>query len=188
VKSSRAQIISTATVVLLSTISLFANLVVGQHYPLSFVDVDGNTISIADGHFTTLVVTTQAGIDKTRTVGDRIPDFCLGNPTYRMITVLVFEKEHSKPTRAILSALMRRRLDSEGHRLQNRYDKLKIAQNARRDVSAVADFGGAISKQLDLMPGAGLFQIFVFGKNGELIKRWEDLPNADELSSALKQN
>lgn len=171
-----------------SVVSLFADLVVGQSYPLSFVDVDGNTISIADGHFTTVVVTTQAGIDKTRTVGDRIPDFCLGNPTYRMITILVFEKEHSRPTRAILSSLMRHRLNSEGHRLQNRYDKLKIAKNARRDVSAVADFGGPIAKQLDLKPGPGLFHIFAFGKKGELIKQWEDLPTADELSVALKQN
>lgn len=169
-------------------VSVFADLVVGQPYPLSFVDVDGNTISIADGHFTTVVATTQAGIDKTHVVGDRIPDFCLGNPAYRMITILVFEKEHSKPTRAILGALMRHRLDSEGHRLQNRYDKLKIAQNARRDVSAVADFGGPIAKQLDLKPVAGLFHIFVFGKKGELIKQWEDVPTADELSSALRQN
>ena len=187
-KSSRAQIISTAGVVFLSTLSLFADPVAGQHSSLSFVDVDGNTISTADGHVTTVVVTTQAGIDKTRAVGDRIPDFCLANPTYRMITVVVFEKDHSKPTRAILSSLIRHRLDSEGHRLQSRYDKLKIAQNARRDVSAVADFGGAIAKQLDLKLDAGLFHVFVFGKKGELVKQWEDVPAADELSAALMQN
>jgi hypothetical protein len=168
--------------------SIFADAVVGQNYSLSFVDVDGNSLSTADGHITTVVLTSQSGIDKTRVVGDQTPDFCLGNPTYRMITVLVFEKEHTKPTRMVLSALMRHRLNSEGHRLQNRYNKLKIARDARRDVSAVADFGGAIAKQLGLAPGGGLFHIFVFGKKGELIKQWEDVPSADELSTALKQD
>ncbi len=85
----------------------------------------------------------------------------------------------------ILNSLMRHRLDSESHRLQNRYDKLKIVRDARHDVSAVADFEGAIAKQLDLAPGGSLFHIFVFGKKGELIKQWEDVPAADELSAAL---
>ncbi len=159
-----------------------------QNFSLNLVDVDGNTLSTADGRVTIIVLTTQAGIDKARAVGDRTPEFCLGNPEYRMITVLVFEKKHTKPTRMILSSLIRRRLDSEGHRLQNRYDKLKIARNARRDVSAVADFDGTIAKQLGMEPGAGLFQIFVLGKNGELIKQWSDVPSADDFSAALKQN
>jgi len=105
-----------------------------------------------------------------------------------MITVVVFEKNHSKPARLILSAIMRRRLESEGHRLQDRYDKLKIARNARRDVSAVPDFDGTIARQLGMEPGAGLFHIFVFGKNGNPIKEWSDVPPAGEFSAALKQN
>src|SRR6059058_865068 len=152
-----------ALLLLLWTISESAP---GQNDSLKLVDVDGNTFSTADGHITILVLTTQAGIDKARAAGDRTPDFCLGNPAYRMITVVVFEKNHSKPARLILGAIMRRRLDSEGHRLQNRYDKLKIARNARGDVSAVPDFDGTIARQLSMEPGAGLFHIFVFGKNG----------------------
>lgn len=158
----------------------------GQNYSLNLADVDGNTFSTADGHVTILVLTTQAGIDKARAVGDRTPDFCLGNPAYRMITVLAFEKRHSKPTQMIFSALVRRRLDSEGHRLQNRYDKLKITGDARRNVLAVTDFDGTITKQLGMEPAAGLFHIFVFGKNGELLKQWSDVPTAEDLSAALK--
>lgn len=170
---------------LVSASTIFADLATGQTYSFDLVDVDGNKFSTGDGHITTIVLTTQAGIDKARVVGDRIPDMCLGNPTYRMITVLVFEKKHSKPTRMILASLMRHRLDSEGHRLQNRYNKLQIMRDARHDVSAVADFDGAIARQLGSEPGAGLFQVFVFGKNGELIKQWSDVPTDPELSSAL---
>jgi hypothetical protein len=168
--------------------SLGADVIAAETYRLAFTDVDGNSFSTADGHVTTVVLTTQAGVDKARLVGDRIPDFCLGNTTYRMITVLVFEKKHSKPTQVILRALMRRRLDAEGHRLQTRYDNLKIAQAARPNVSAVADFDGMIANQLGCQPAADLFRVFVLGKNGELINEWTDVPSAEELSFALKRD
>lgn len=168
--------------------SIFAQLKAGDKYQINFTNVDSNTLSTADGHISTVVLTTQAGIDKARAVGDRTPDSCLGNPLYRMITVLVFEKKHSKPTRMILGALMRHRLDAEGRRLQDRYDKLKIARDARRDVFAVADFDGAIATQLGSQPGAGLFHVFVFGRTGELLKQWNDVPSAEELAAVLKQD
>ena len=167
-------------------ISIFADLTVGQTYRVGFVDVDGNSLSTADGRITTIVLTTQAGIGRAHAVGDRTPDLCLGNPTYRMITVLVFETKHTKPTRFVLTSVMRHRLDSEGHRLQDRYDKLKIARDARRDLSCVADFDGAIARQLGSEPGSALFHVLIFGKNGELLKQWNDVPTTEELSAALK--
>ena len=188
VKCSGAQILFAFAVLSVASISTFADLNVGQNYDLRFVDVDGNALSTADGRFTTLVLTSRSGTDKARTVGDHIPDFCLGNPGYRMITVVVFEKKHTKPTQALLSALIRRRLDSEGHRLQNRYDRMKIALDARRNVLAVADFDGVIARQLGSEPGADLFRVFVFGKTGKLIKQWSDVPAAEDLTAALTEN
>ena len=162
----------------------FADLTLG----VGLTDVDGNTFSTSDGHVTLIVLTTQSGTNKAHLVADRTPDFCLGNPEYRMITVLIFEKKHSRPARMIFASLMRRRLDFEGLRLQSRYDKLKISRPARGDVSAVADFDGNTAKELGIEPAAGVFQVFVFGKRGELVKSWSDVPPADELSAALKQN
>jgi hypothetical protein len=182
------RLILVAGAIYIASISVPAELTVGQVYRVNLVDVDGNSFSTADSHITTLVMTTQSGVDKARVVGDRIPNFCLGNPTYRMITVVVFGKNHSKLTRMLLSSLIRRRLDSEGHRLQDRYDKLKISRNARLDVSAVADFDGAITTQLGSQPAAGLFHVFVFGRSGELVKQWDEAPTVDELTVALKQN
>jgi hypothetical protein len=167
-------------------ISIFADLTIGQNYRITCVDVDGDTLSTADGRITTVALATQSGIDKARLVGDRSPDFCLGNPAFRMITVLAFEKKHSKPIRLLMSAVMRHRLDGVGRRLQVRYDKLKIARDARRDVFCVADFDGAITRQLGSQFSPDLFRVFVFGKNGELIKQWSDVPSADELAAVLK--
>jgi hypothetical protein len=177
-----------AAVFFASSMSIFAQLKLGDKYQINFTDADGNALSTADGHVTTVVLTTQAGIDKARAVGDRTPDSYLGNSLYRMITVLVFEKKHSKPVRMILSSLVRHRLDAEGQRLQARYDKLRIARDARRDVFAVADFDGAIVTQLGSQPCAGLFHVFVFGRTGELIKQWNDVPSAEELAAVLKQD
>jgi len=166
--------------------SILAELTVGKNYRINLVAVDGNALSTADGHITTVVLINQSNIDKARAVGDRTPDSCLGNPTYRMITVVAFEKNHSKPVRMILNSLMRRRLDSEARRLQSRYDQLKIARNARPDVFAVADFDGLVTTQLGSQPSATLFHVFIFGRNGELLKKWNNVPPADELAAVLK--
>jgi len=166
--------------------SIFAELTVGESYRVNLVDVDGNTFSTGDGHITTVVLVSKSNIDKAHAVGDRTPDSCLGNPTYRMITVLAFETKHSKPIRMILTSLMRRRVDSEAQQLQTRYDRLKIARNARQDVFAVADFDGVVTTQLGSQPSAALFHLFVFGRKGELLKQWNDVPSAEELAAVLR--
>jgi len=51
--------------------------------------------SIADGHLTVVVLTTPADREKARTVGDRVPEHCLGNPDYRMITIIRFARRHT---------------------------------------------------------------------------------------------
>jgi hypothetical protein len=175
-----------AVALLIPALSILGEPTIGQSYRINFTDVDGNAFSTADGHITTVVLTSKANIDKARLVGDRSPDFCLGNPAFRMITVLAFEEKHSKPIRLLMSAIMRRRRDAEGRRLQARYDKLKIARDARRDVFCVPDFDGALTSQLGSQFSPDLFRVFAFGKNGELIKQWTDVPSADELTAVLK--
>ncbi len=166
--------------------SILAELTAGESYRVNLADVHGNALSTADGHITTVVLISKSNIDKARAVGDRTPDFCLADPTYRMITVLAFETKHSKPVRMILSSLMRRRVDSEARQLQTRYDRLKIARNARQDVFAVADFDGLVATQLGSQPSATLFHVFVFGRNGDLLKQWNDVPTPEELAVALR--
>src|SRR5207244_1578388 len=117
---------------------------IGQIYSFSVTDVDGNKLATADGHITTIVIASSKEIDKARMVGDRTPDYCLGNPEFRMITVLRFEKRHLAPTRAIMKAVVRRQLAEEGRSLQKRYQARNIALDARRDVLCATDFDGAI--------------------------------------------
>jgi hypothetical protein len=166
--------------------ALQAGLSLGKIYALRFVSVDGNTLLTADGHVTVVVLTTQSNTDQARAVGDRVPGYCLGNPTYRMITVVNFQKEVAKPTRTILSALIRRRLDAEARRLQIRYNEKKITRSARRDIFAVADFDGAATAQLGARFESAAFRTFVFARNGALLRQWKGVPRAEELAAVMK--
>ena len=170
----------------LLVLPLHAALSPGQIYKLNFADVDGRTLSTSDGHITVVVLTTTADPEKARSVGDRVPDYCLGDPNYRMITVLNFSKKHTGIVRRIATMLVRHRLDEEGKRLQRRYDAKKIARDARDDTFAVADFDGALSSQLGAQPGSLDFRVFVFGRNGELLQQWNDLPSAADLAAVIK--
>jgi hypothetical protein len=163
--------------------SIQADSAMGRPRALNLVDVDGNKLSTADGHVTVLIVTTKADLPKAEAVGDRIPDYCLGNPTYRMITLVEFGS-HSAPMQQFFGAMAQHRLDGEAAKLQKRYAAKKIEKDARRDVFAVTDFDGVVSGQLGAESSA--FRVFVFGRNGERLREWDDVPTAEQLGEALK--
>ncbi len=159
---------------------------VGGNYTLNLIDVDSNKLSTADGHITVIVVTTSADFEKARLVGDRVPEFCLGDPAYRMVTIVNFQKRRSAPMRLFFAAVMRRRLDAEAKRLQPRYAAKKLARDPRRDVYAVADFDGTIVSRLGMSFESGVLRVFVFGRSGELLQQWNDVPSAADLASVVK--
>ena len=158
----------------------------GTIYSLSFVDIDGNKLSIADGHVTVLVLATTADSEKAREVGDRVPDYCLGNPDYRMITIIRFIIKHGPIVRKIAMAVVRRRVTEAAKRLQNRYDAKKIMRDARQDVFTVTDFDGNAASQLEEPAGATDFCVFVFGRHGELLAQWHEVPSAKQLAAVVK--
>ena len=178
------QIFSAA--LLFSVASALGALSTGNSYPISFVDVDGNKLSTADGHVTIVVLTTAADREQARTVGDHVPDFCLGNPAYRMITVVHFTGQHMPLGRRMATAFIRHRVREAAKRLQARYDALRISRDAKSDIFVVTDFDGTIASQLG--QPAGDFRVFVFGRSGELLAQWHSVPTTDELAAAIKKS
>ena len=158
----------------------------GATYSLSFVDIDGNKLSTADGHVTVLVVATTADWEKARAVGERIPDYCLGNPDYRMITIIRFIRKHGAIVRKIAMAVVKHRVTEEAKQLQSRYDTNKIMRDARQDIFTVTDFDGTVSPQLSEPAGATDFCVFVFGRKGELLAQWHGVPSAKQLAAVVK--
>jgi hypothetical protein len=158
----------------------------GQRYALNFVDIDGHKLSTADGHVTVLVLATTGDAEKARAVADSVPDYCLGNPKYKMITIINFTRKHTVIGRTIATTFLRHRIKEEARRLQARYDARKIVRDARSDVFTVTDFDGTAVSQLGGQTEAASFHVFVFGKDGELLKQWDNVPAADDLAAVLK--
>ena len=158
----------------------------GATYPISFIDIDGNKLSTADGHVTVLVLATIPDREKVRVVGDSVPDYCLGNPDYRMITIIRFTSKHTMIGRKIATALVKRRANEAAKRLQSRYDANKISRDARRDIFIVTDFDGTASSQLDDSAQAASFRVLVFARDGKLLAHWTDVPSAKQLADVLK--
>jgi len=160
----------------------------GTTHSISFVDIDGNKLSTADGHVTIVVLATPADREQARLVGDRVPDFCLGNPTYRMITIIHFTRRHMAIGRRVATAFVRHRVGEAAKRLQARYDALKISRDAKSDIFVVTDFDGTIASQFGQSPEATDFGVFVFGQSGELLAQWHSVPSTDELAAVMKKS
>jgi len=150
------------------------------------VDIDGNKLSTANGHVTVLVLATTAEREKVRAVGDRVPDFCLGNPNYRMITIVRFTGRHTAIGRRIATALVTHRVNKEARRLQSRYDANKISGDARKDIFTVLHFDGTASSQLHGPAQAASFRVLVFARDGKPLAQWTDVPSAKQLADVLK--
>jgi hypothetical protein len=178
----------TATAPFITATLLPGALSSGAIHSLKFVDIDGNGLSTADGHITVLLLATTAERDKIRAVGDRVPDFCLGDPNYRMITIVRFTSRHTAIGRRIATALVKHRVNEEARRLQSRYDANKISGDARKDIFTVLDFDGSASSQLDDSAQAASFRVLVFARDGKLLAQWTDVPSAKQLADALKMS
>ena len=175
-----------ATAPFITTTLLPGALSSGAIYSVNFVDIDGNKLSTADGHVTVLVLATTVDREKVRVVGDRVPDFCLGNPNYRMITIVRFTSRHTAIGRRIATALVKHRVNEEARRLQSRYDANKISRDARKDIFTVLDFDSSASSQLDDSARAASFRVLVFARDGKLLAQWTDVPSAKQLADVLK--
>ena len=64
-----------------------------------------------------LVLATTADWEKAREVGDHVPDYCLGNPDYRMITIIRFIRKHGPIVQKIAMAVVRHRVTEAAKRL-----------------------------------------------------------------------
>jgi hypothetical protein len=159
---------------------------IGPIYSLSFTDIDGNKLSTADGHVTVLVAAIPADREKPRALGDRVPDRCLGNPDYRMITIVRFAKNHTAIGRRIATAFVRHRINDAAKRLQARYSAQKIVRDARNDIFVVPDFDGTASSQLPGKVQGTEFRVLVFARDGKLLAQWTDVPSAKQLDEVLK--
>ena len=160
---------------------------VGNNYPLTFTNVDRHQLSTADGRITIITVVNRRDEAKAQTVGDRVSKITLGDPKFRLITLVNFQQNILLPLRGMVSAVIRHRLDLEAKEVQKSYAERHINRNARDDIYVVADFDGKAVSQLGINPISPEFAVFVFDGRGRLVRRWNDVPSAEMLAQALKE-
>ena len=148
----------------------------GETHRLTFRDVDGNNLSTADGHVTIIAVVTRRSEEKARQISQLVPEHCIGDPRYRYITLVNFQKGLARPLQGITRAVIRNRLDAEAKALQPKYTAKKITRDPRRDVYVVADFDGTAVTHLGMSPESNDVAVFVFNGVGKLVQRWIDVP------------
>ncbi|HVF71789.1 MAG TPA: hypothetical protein VM940_09275 [Chthoniobacterales bacterium] len=181
------QILFVLTAVLTAVLAEAAQLREGNNYSLSFTDIDRHKHSTADGHVTAITVVTRRDEPKAETVGERISQITLGDPKFRLITLVNFQQNIFPPLRGMVSAIIRNRLTSEAAEVQKKYDQRQIKRNARDDIFVVADFDGKAVSQFGIEPTSSEFAVFVFDGKGRLVRRWSDVPSLEALAQALKE-
>jgi hypothetical protein len=157
----------------------------GSVYQLTFEDVDGNELSTADGHVTIITVVTRNNEDKARAVADQVPDKYVGDPNYRYVTLVNFQRKLFGPLQGLTRTVIRNRLDAEAKELKSTYEEKHLTRDPRRDIHVIADFNGKPVEQLGLTSERDDIAVFVFDREGKLIARWEDVPPEGELPKAI---
>ncbi|MBA2430589.1 MAG: hypothetical protein H0V56_00560 [Chthoniobacterales bacterium] len=157
----------------------------GSTHRLVFRDVDGHDLSTAEGRVTIITVVTRRNEEKAREIAALVPEYAVGDPQYRYITMVNFQQKLARPLHGLTRAIIRRRLDAEARDLQERYTERQLTRDARQDVSVVADFDGRALAQLGLSPDTDEIAVFVFNRQGKLIARWSDVPPPDALPKAI---
>ncbi|MDQ6624769.1 MAG: hypothetical protein M3Y69_01325 [Verrucomicrobiota bacterium] len=157
----------------------------GRTYSFSLHDVDGHDLATADGHVTIVTVVTRDNEEQAHAVADRVPDRCLGNPKYRYITLVNFQRKLAGPFQGLTRAIIRKRLDAEAKQLKPQYDAKKITRDPRRDIFVVADFDGSAVSHLGLAPESNNVAVFVFDGHGKLVGNWSGVPPGNALAEAV---
>jgi hypothetical protein len=159
----------------------------GNVYSLTFTDVDRHQLSTSDGHVTIVTVLTRKDEQKAEQVGERVPHVYLGDPKYRLITLVNFQRGVFPMFQGMINAIIRNRMDAEAKDLQKIYTGKHLTRNPRADIFVVADFDGKAVSQLGLAPTSSDFAVFVFDGRGRLVRRWNDVPSAEVLAQALNE-
>lgn len=158
---------------------------VGGKYQFSLRDVDGHDLATADGHVTIVTVVTRENEQQARAVAAGVPLRCIGDPKYRYITLVNFQRKISPVFRGLTTGIIRRRLDAEAKEIKPKYVAKQLSRDPRQDIFVVADFDGSAVGHLGLTPMAGDVAVFVFSGDGKLVERWNGVPAEGALARAI---
>jgi hypothetical protein len=154
-------------------------------YRASLTDVDGNTVSLADGHITVVTIVTRANQHDGRFLGERIPHRYYGNENLRLLVVVNLQRKFFAVLHGFVDGFVRHRLDLEAKRLRPIYEANKVTHDPRHDLHVVTDFESRQSVAFGVPAESSNTVVIVLGRGGEELARWSKLPESEVLADVL---
>lgn len=150
-------------------------------------DVDGKKVKLnAKERIHVIIYSTQSLQAKTRAAGKSLYPL-QGHPNLRVIVVIDLRSSLAQLAKGYTIKRARADLDEEAKRLEPFYRKNGNFSSPRPDLSAIADFDGALCRRLGWNEPSDTLQVIVYDNTGREIKRWKNLKDYDELYNRVKK-
>lgn len=149
------------------------------------MDVDGSKTTLnPTGKVTVVLYSNEASAGQTREAGRVLYPFH-GKSEFRLRVVVDLRSSLALFAKGYASRRIRDDLDREAEILKPYYRDNKNEKDPRKDLKAFADFEGAVCEPLGWGKRTKTLRAVLFGRSGEVVRRWEDLKDMDGLVEAV---
>ena len=149
------------------------------------IDADGHNVFInKPGKITVVIGTNQDSQEGARAAGRAMYPF-QGMPAFRLIVIADVRDSMATWVPSLVTSRMRVSLDHEAYELKPYYLKNGNTNDPRKFSCAIADFSGVICPQLGWEKPTSNLRGILFGADGHVLKRWDDLSDFKELQDEV---
>jgi hypothetical protein len=150
-------------------------------------DADGVLRGLNPRSQVTVIVYSNPTVqERTREAG-RALDLFQGRKNFRSIVVVDLRGTMADWAAGYTVRRMVKDLDKEALRVTPAYRDNGNEANPRSDLSAIADFSGAICRQLGWEKPKNQLRVIIFDQQGRRHREWDDLKDYAELTQATRK-
>lgn len=151
------------------------------------VDSDDRRVKLNEKGIVTLVLVCSEESESACREAGRVMDPYHGTKDFRHRVIVDLRDSWGGMVEALVKMQMRDNMDEEAERLEAVYKSKGSPRDPRKDLSATADFDGAITKRLGFGKPSEDLRAVLFDRNGAVIERWEKVPNSQVLLQAVSR-
>jgi len=161
--------------------------VAAEAAPLPATDVDDRAVVLNAPGAVTAVISSSPQTEKaTRDAGAQL-DRYRGRADFRLVIVVDLRDSLAGIVGGYVRDRMKQNLDAEALRLRPFYRANGNPRNPRADLEAIPDFDGRTVDSLHWDKDPAHLRVTVFGRDGHLLRRWDDLKDYRELDTVVTQ-
>ncbi len=148
---------------------------------ITAVDADDHSVVLNEpGRITVILSSGEDTQDQTRAASKSLDEF-KGRSNFRLIVVTDLRDSLAGLVPSYVKKRMRQDLDKEAVRIVPFYRANGSTRNPRSDLCAVADYTGAVCVPLGQPKPRDTLWVVIFGRDGHIQKRWNNLKDYAEL-------